>query len=160
MTFDLVFDTIKLMKDKTFITLTGLFFLLFVIGIGAITLDKPLSSILRAKNVAPSQFKSFGMAYPQIASVGNISKGQKPTDVKVSIYIRGIDGSILTNKSVKITVDPSIVNIEPSDTQVTNDIGQAQFTITSQVEGKVKIKAHETTSNIDIMNIPTVEFIK
>ena len=172
LTFNLCFDTIliknsfsarlcaKPMKDKTFVALSGIFFLLFVIGIGAVTLNKPISTMLRAKNVASSPLKSFGMIFPQIASVGDPAKGIKPADVKVSIYIRGVDGSILPNRSVKLAADPANVSIEPADVQVTNDIGQAQFTISSQVVGKVKLIARETTSNTEIINIPTVEFVK
>src|SRR3990167_4936296 len=143
------------MKDKTFTALSGIFFLLFVIGIGAVTLDQPLSNILRAKNVVPSPLKSFGMAYPQIGTIGNPATGQLPTKVKVSIYIRGVDGSILSNRNVKLSANPSVIAIEPSDTQQTNDIGQAQFTISSPTAGKFKLKAEETTSKTEVINIPS-----
>ena len=149
------------MKDKTFVTLSAIFFLLFVIGIGAVTLNQPITTMLRARNVAPSPLKSFGMIYPQIASIGDPAIGQKPTDVKVSIYIRGVDGSILPNRNVKLTADPSsTVSIKPGDVQVTNDIGQAQFTVSSTFLGKVKLIAQETSTNTEIINIPTVEFVQ
>lgn len=141
------------MKDKTFAALSGIFFLLFVIGVGAVALNQPLSFMLRAKNVAPSPLKSFGVVFPQIASSGN-------RNVKVSIYIRGVDGSILANRNVKLTGDPEIIKIAPSETQVTNEIGQAEFTITSDTIGKVKLIAQETSTNTDIINIPTVEFVQ
>lgn len=141
------------MKDKTFTALSGIFFLLFVIGIGAVTLNKPLSTMLRAKNVAPSPLKSFGVVFPQIATAGN-------TNVKVSIYIRGVDGSILENRNVRLSAEPATVTIAPSDTQITNNIGQAEFTVSAQTEGKIKLKAQETSTNTDIINIPTVEFVK
>ena|SRR3989338_9263517 len=148
------------MKDKTFIALSTLFFLLFVISIGAVTFNKPLSFILRAKNVAPSALKSFAIAFPQIASIGDQTKGNPPSKIKVSVYIRGVDGSILANRRVRLSSDPPIILIEPSDTLTTNSMGQAQFTISSSAQGKVQLKARETTSNIDVVNIPTVEFVQ
>ena len=148
------------MKDKTFIALSGIFFLLFFIGIGALTLNTPLSNILKAKNIAPSPHKSFAVAFPQIASIGDPLKNRDPVKIKVSVYIRGVDGSILSNRTVKLAAEPPIVSIEPSDTQTTNDIGQAQFYVSSHQEDQVKLMAKELTSNIDIINIPTVEFVK
>lgn len=142
-----------MIKDKTFTALSGIFFLLFVIGIGAVTLNKPLSTMLRAKDVKPSPLKSFGVVFPQIATIGT-------TQVKVSVYVRGVDGAILPKKNIKLTSDPAVISVAPSDTQVTNDIGQAQFTVSSQTEGKIKLIAQETTSNTQIINIPTVEFVK
>ncbi|OGG03152.1 hypothetical protein A2W14_03560 [Candidatus Gottesmanbacteria bacterium RBG_16_37_8] len=147
------------MKDKTFITLSGIFFLLFFIGIGALTLNKPVSNILRAKNVVPSPLKSFAVVFPQIASVGDKSQGKEPSKIKISVYIRGVDGSILPSKSVKLSADPPNIIIEPSDTQLTNNIGQAQFSISSQIQGKIKLIAKELASNIEVVNIPTVEFV-
>ena len=148
------------MKDKTFIALSTLFFLLFFIAIGALTLNRPVTNILRAKNVAPSPLKSFGVVFPQVASVGDETKGKPPTIIKISVYIRGVDGSILSNRNVKLSAEPANVLIEPSDTQLTNSIGQAQFTISSKIQGKVKLIARETTSNIVVVNIPTVEFVQ
>ena len=139
------------MKDKTFVALSGLFFLVFVIGIGALTLNKPLSNILSAKNVAPSPLKSFGVVFPQTANLGS--------PAKVSIYIRGVDGSILANKTVKLSGVPAIT-IAPSDTSVTNEIGQAQFSVTVQTAGKVILKAVETSSNTEVINIPSIEFVQ
>lgn len=140
------------MKDKTFVALSGLFFLVFVIGIGAVTLNRPLSNILRAKNVVPSPLKSFAVAFPQIITVGKTSK--------ISVYIRGVDGNILPNKTVKLSAEPASVSIEPADTNSTNDIGQAEFSISSQTTGKVKLKAVEVASNTEIINIPSVEFVQ
>ena len=141
------------MKDKTFTALSGIFFLLFIIGVGAVTLNEPISTMLRAKNVAPSPLKSFGVVFPQIASTGR-------SNVKVSVYIRGVDGSILANRSVKLSAEPAVVTIAPSDSAITNEIGQAEFTLTSDSTGKIKLKAQETTSNTDIINIPSVEFVQ
>ncbi|OGG00726.1 hypothetical protein A2153_00350 [Candidatus Gottesmanbacteria bacterium RBG_16_38_7b] len=148
------------MKDKTFVALSLLFFLLFFIAIGALTINIPVTNILRAKNVAPSPLKSFGVAFPQIASVGDETKGQSPAKIKISIYIRGVDGSILANRSVQLSSEPAQILIEPPSTVTTNSIGQAQFTVSSKIQGKYKLIARETTSNIEVVNIPTVEFIQ
>ena len=147
------------MKDKTFIALSALFFLLFFIGIGAFTLNQPLSSILTATNVAPSPLKSFAVVFPQIVSISDISRID-PAKIKVSVYIRGVDGSILPNRTVKLSADPPIVNIMPSDTSDTNTIGQAEFFVSSRETGKIKLIAKEVSSNIDIVNIPSVEFVE
>lgn len=148
------------MKDKTFTALSGIFFLLFVIGIGAVTLNQPLSTMLKARNVAPSPLKSFGVVFPQVSTLSSAAGTSKPAKVKVSIYIRGVDGSILENRNVKLASDPNIVTIEPSDTQVTNSIGQAEFTISSETQGKIKLKAWDTSTNTEVINIPSVEFVQ
>lgn len=147
------------MKDKTFIALSGIFFLLFFMAVAALTLNKPLSSILKAKNTAPSPLKSFGVAFPQVGNIGNSSTGEQATKIRVSVYIRGVDGSILDNRNVQLSAQPSIVTIEPANTAVTNNIGQAEFYISSHQAGKIKLTATELASKITINNIPTVEFV-
>jgi hypothetical protein len=142
------------MKDKTFLALSALFFIVFIIGVSTVALNSsPFSNILKAKDVTPSPLKSFGVVFPQVAPAGvNSAK------VKVSVYIRGVDGSILPNRNVKLQADMPEVVIEPSDTAVTNNIGQAEFMIKSNTAGTAKLLAKETGSNIEIVNIPTVEF--
>lgn len=148
------------MKDKTFIALASLFFLIFLTAIGAVTLNKPINNILRAKDVAPSPLKSFGVVFPQIATAGNEESGQQSTKVKVSIYIRGVDGSILSNRTVKLASDFIGVKITPSNTVTTNNIGQAEFFVSSIEPGTIKLTATEVASNTLVLNIPTVEFVK
>lgn len=148
------------MKDKTFVALSSLFFLIFFIGIASVTLNKPLSNILKAKDVAPSPLKSFGVVFPQIGVAGDINNPNSSTKVKVSVYIRGIDGSILPNRAVKLAADMPSISIIPSDTQMTNNIGQAEFFITSNQTGKAKLTATDVSSNISVVNIPTVEFTR
>ncbi len=140
------------MKDKTFVTLAGLFFLLFIIGIAALTLNQPLSGILRARNVTPSPLKSFGVVFPQVGSAG--------TGIRVSVYVRDVNGSVIPNRLVKLAASSSDVIIKPSDTQTTDNIGQAQFTVTSPVKGIVKFTATDTESNTVISNIPTAQIIE
>lgn len=146
------------MKDKTFVALSSLFFLIFFIGVVSVTLNKPLSNILRAKDVAPSPLKSFGIVFPQIGAVGDATGIKNPTKIKVSIYIRGVDGSILSNRTVKLAADLPSISIQPADTQMTNNIGQAEFFITSNQAGRAKLTATDVSSNISVVNIPTVEF--
>ena len=147
------------MKDKTFMALSSLFFLLFFVAVGSITLNRPLSGILKAKNVAPSPLKSFAVVFPQVAKISD-SRGGNGTKIKVSVYIRGVDGSILPNRTVKLTADNPSVSIEPADSMQTNDIGQAEFLVASQEAGKTKVTATEVATNTQVINIPTIEFIK
>ena len=139
------------MKDKTFIVLSATFFLLFAIGTATLTLNNPLSQILRAKDVAPSPLKSFGVVFPQVGVSGT-------TKIKVSIYIRDVNGGLLPNRAVKLSSDSEFVSITPSDTQNTNSIGQAEFFITSTGTGKIKIAATDVATNTSVVNIPSVEF--
>ena len=139
------------MKDKTFIVLSATFFLLFAIATATLTLNNPLSQILRAKDVAPSPLKSFGVVFPQVGVSG-------ATKIKVSIYIRDVNGGLLPNRAVKLSSDSEVVSITPSDTQNTNSIGQAEFFITSSESGKVNINAIDVATNTNVVNIPSVEF--
>lgn len=138
------------MKDKKFLTLTGIFLTLFLVGISIIAVENPVSQMLRATNVAPSPLKSFATVFPQIEQLGN--------QVKVSVYIREVNGRALPNRQVQLSVSDSQVTISPSTAQTTNDIGQVQFFLTSNVPGIFKITATDVATNTNVVNIPTVEF--
>lgn len=145
------------MKDKTFVALTGIFFLVFLIAVVSLTFNTQLSSILSAKNVSPSSLKSFGVVFPQVGVVQS-RDGTKPgTKIKVSIYIRDNSGDLLAKRSVKLTSDLQSVTIIPNVDE-TNDIGQAEFQIISTSVGKARLVATDVASNTEIINIPTVEF--
>lgn len=146
------------MKDKKFLALSSLFFLLFVVGMATVTLNKPLSGLLRAKNVAPSALKSFIIAFPQKGSTGVEGSPKPPTKIKVSVYIRDVNGSVLPGRSVKLVASLPSVVIAPSDTQTTNNLGMAQFFITAKAPGKTTLTATEIASNTTIANAPTIEF--
>jgi hypothetical protein len=145
------------MKDKTFVTLAGLFFLLFIGGIIAVALENPTAGFFtRASSAAPSPLKSFAITYPtKAARVGDT--------VKVSVYIRDVNGTSLPGRSVKLSANSAVISISPSDTLVTNDaIGQAQFFITSATPQKIVLTITDVTSNppIEVVQVPTVEFIQ
>lgn len=138
------------MKDKAFLSLTALFFLIFLAGIAIVTLEKPTSLMLRAKNENPSTLKSFAVAFPQVGPLGS--------QIKVSVYVRDNNGAILSGRPVKLSTDNSAVTITPGDTQNTNNIGMAEFFITTKEAGKVQLIAVDINSNTTIVNIPSVEF--
>jgi len=117
---------------------------------GIVTLNQPISYLLRARNVTPSPSKSFVMVFPQVAPIN--------TKVKVSVYIRDVNGVSLPNRRVKVSTDVSGVSFMPSDTQTTNEIGMAQFSMVSASNGRVKISAIDMESNTNIINTPSVEF--
>lgn len=147
----------RTMKDKKFVALASFFFLLFFGGIAVVALQKPTTQILRAKNSNPSALKSFIIVFPQIATAGDENSTNKSTQVKVSVFIRDEGGSVLPARSVQLTTSPS-VNIKPADTVITDNLGNAQFFITSSASGVVKLTATDLGSNITINNTPTVEF--
>lgn len=138
------------MKDKAFITLAGMFFLLFFMGVGAVAFNEPLSNLIRAKDVTPSADKSFGVVFPQVAKTGD--------RVKVSIYIRDTAGNVLTGRSIKLAAVDDVIQVSPSDTQATNSIGQAEFSITTNRPSTIKLSASDLSSKTQVVNIPTVEF--
>lgn len=138
------------MTDKKFLTLSGLFFLIFFAGVAVITLEKPTSQILRAKNENPSPLKSFAVVFPQVAAVNN--------KVKVSVYMRDVNGTVLANRTVQLATNPTTVEITPSNNQTTDNIGMAQFFISSKDPGKIEILATDLASNTALANLPTVEF--
>src|SRR3989344_1808668 len=138
------------MKDKAFITLAVMFFLIFFMGVGIVAFNEPLSNMIRAKDEKPSADKSFGVVFPQVAKTGD--------KVKVSIYIRDVSGNVLANRSIKLAAVQGTVQVAPSDTLATNDIGQAEFSITTSNPGTVKLAASDLSSNTQVNNIPTIEF--
>lgn len=138
------------MKDKKFIILSSIFFLLFFMSMVMVSFDRPISQILRARTSNPSSAKSFIVPFPQIATVGS--------KIKASVYIRGVNGETLPSRAIKLTTNSLSVTIIPSETQNTNDIGQAEFFITSDIPEKVQIQAVDVVSNTTIVNVPTVEF--
>lgn len=149
------------MKDKTFVTLAGLFFLIFFGGVIAVTLEKPtLNFLTRASTVNPSPFKSFAVVFPQVGVAANAQSGKEPTKIKVSVYIRDVNGTVLPNRTVKLATLSASVNITPSDTQSTNTIGQAQFFITANTPGTVNLTVTDVASNTTVVNVPSVEFTK
>ncbi len=141
------------MKDKKFLALSSLFFLLFLAAMGIATLNQPIGNLLRARNIIPSPNKSFVMVFPQIAKAGD-------GKIKISVYIRDVNGESLPNRKVKVSSGTSGVSFAPSDIQTTNKIGMAQFFMTSASIGRVEIAAVDTASNTSVINIPSVEFVK
>ena|SRR3990170_9094965 len=139
------------MKDKKFLALSALFFLMFFAGTAIITLEQPTSQLLRARTENPSPLKSFAVAFPQVGVVNS-------TKIKVSVYIRDVSGTQLGNRSVKLSATGTGVTFDPSDTLTTNSIGEAQFFMQSSKPGKIQLTATDVESNMSIVNIPTVEF--
>ncbi len=123
-----------------------------------IFISKPTSQILRAKNSALSPLKSFVIIFPQIGVAGSDTSVNKPTKIKVSVFVRDVNGNSLPGKTIKLAANPSSVFITPSDTVSTDTIGQAQFFISSESPGQVQLTASDTVSNTNIENVPTIEF--
>lgn len=146
------------MKDKKFLALSSLFFLLFFAMIGFASLDQPISGILRAKNSTMSPLKSFAVVFPQMGVAGQENSETPATKVKISVYIRDVTGESMPGRSVKLAADAAGVNIVPADSQNTDELGMAQFFLTSTSPGKIKLTATDLTSGTPIANIPTVEF--
>lgn len=145
------------MKDKKFLALASFFFLLFFAGIATVALQSPISQVLRAKNVNPSPLKSFIIVFPQVGVAGDEASTNKPTQIKVSVFMRDQGGSVLPGRSVQLTTSPS-ANIKPADTVSTDNLGMAQFFISSSQTGTVKLTATDLASNTSVSNAPTVEF--
>lgn len=136
------------MKDKKFVALLSIFFILFLAGITLLAVEKPATQILRAKSSAPSPLKSFAIVFPQVTSVGK--------EVKVSVFVREVNGRVLPNRQVQLTASPPQVEVKPAEALTTNDLGQAEFIISSDTPGQIKLTAVELESNISISNIPSV----
>ncbi len=145
------------MKDKKFAALSLLFFLLFFAGIVTVALQKPTNQVLRAKNVNPSPLKSFIIVFPQIGTAGNENSDKKPSQIKVSVYIRDESGSVLPGRSVQLTTSPAVTT-KPADTVATDNLGMAQFYISASEKGTVKLTATDLSSNTAVANSPTVDF--
>lgn len=140
------------MKDKKFLALSVLFFLMFFAAIGVLTLDQPTRQILRAKNTNPSPLKSFVAIPLQIGKAG-VNK------LKISVFIRDINGAVLSNRQVIMTTTPS-TTVSPADTQTTDSLGMVQFFIESTDPGKIQLTITDISSNMTLANVPTVEFVQ
>lgn len=141
------------MKDKPFLVLSGLFFLLFLGGMMmfAMTQTGP-STILKATNAAVSPLKSFVIVFPQVASAG--------TKIKVTVTLRDVNGVAIPSRSVQLASSSIPLSITPVNIQVTDENGQAQFFITSNTAGTAQLTATELSGNVSIVNIPTAQFTK
>lgn len=148
------------MKDKTFTTLIGLFFLLFIGGVIAIALEKPTAGFFtRASNANFSPLKSFAIVFPQVVSIGNTATGKSAMKTIVSVYLRDVNGTVIPNRSVHLSVNSNTVIITPSDTISTGANGLAQFSLTSNTAQKVELSITDSTNpSTPIVNVPTVEF--
>lgn len=139
------------MKDKKFLILSSAFFLLFIIGMLSLTLDKPTSQILRASNAVPSPLKSFVIVYPQTTQA-------REGKIKVTVYLRDASSNVLPNRNILLASSPNNIDITPSQTLNTDNLGMAQFMISSKNPGKVVILATDAASGTTISNTPSVEF--
>jgi hypothetical protein len=149
------------MKDKTFTILLGLFFLLFFGGVIAVALGNPITGLFtQATDATPSSSKSFVVVFPQVGMASNAETGTLGTKIKVTVYLRDENGKLLSSRAVNISSDSNSVQFTPNDTQQTNNIGQAQFFMTSSFPGQVTLSIKDVKSNIPVANIPTVEFTK
>lgn len=146
------------MKDKKFLALSSLFFLLFIGAMSTILMSRPTSQILRAKNSVPSPLKSFVIVFPQVGVAGSDTSINKPTKIKVSVFMRDVNGNLLPGRTIRLSSNPPNINIIPSDTLTTDNIGQAQFFITSETTGKIQLIASDTVTSTNIASVPTVEF--
>lgn len=146
------------MKDKAFLTLIGVFFVVLIAGFAIITIDQPTSSITNASTAKPHPLKSFVVAYPQVGVAGDENSTKKPTKLKVTVTLLDASNNIIPNRQVRLTADLGSVIITPSDTIATNATGQAQFFLTSTSPGKATLTATDILNNVAISQIPTVEF--
>ena len=147
------------MKDKTFLSLSILFFLLFFMGIGVLTLDKPVSRMfLRASNVNPSSLKSFAIVFPQVTSVSSTNRPKN--EMKVTATIRDVNGTILADRKIQLNTSLSGTLVSPSELQTTDQNGQAVFYLSSSLPGKGNLTITDLDSNTQITNIPSVEFVQ
>ena len=155
------------MKEKKFIILTGFFFLVFVLGVGVLTLEQPLSRFLRASNVTPPSPKK------SIILVTSPSRVAVNNPVNILVTVRGEDTKVLpAGRRVRLFAymngdpNPSTVTITPNkavsdqpNTGETEDVG-AKFTITSSATGIVTLRVTDITDKeINLGNNPTVEFV-
>lgn len=146
------------MKDRKFLALSSFFFLLFFLAIAGVALDRPLSLFLRAKNVTVSPLKSFVIVFPQIGAAGLEGSDKPPTKIKVTVYLRDINGNVVSGHNIKLASSLEGTSIIPADTQPTNELGMVQFFLSSPNPGKSQLAATDLIGNISVMNIPSVEF--
>lgn len=156
------------MKDKTFSTLSGLFFLIFFVGVTAVALEQPLrSQFIRAKDAIPHPVKSAVFISPQIGKIGDEGTPVKPQKITVSVFLRDASSQAISGTKVELAVklEPeaptNAVTIAPGKS-TTDENGLAKFTVTSKKSGKAQFTVMNLEKNtpVDIQSIPTVEFIE
>lgn len=149
--------TIVIMKDKTFISLSVLFFILFFLGIALVGFEKPLLNTIFALNENPDTGKCFGVIFPFSGTAGDENSPTRPTKIRVTVVIRDKNNKFLSNRPIRLVPDLSSVTVSPTDTQNTAN-GQAVFEISSSRAGTVHLKAIDLNSKAVIEKIPSAEF--
>lgn len=147
------------MNDKKFIVLSSIFFLFFIFGVGSLLFQDPLSTVLKATTATVSETKSLITALPQVCSEGLNPAGKCPDrKIKVDVYIRSDSGDLLAGKTVKLATDLSGVTVSPSDTQITDKNGKAEFILSSSTKGTAHLTAQEQASGKILTQKLSVEF--
>ncbi len=118
--------------------------------------------LIRAQNSRAHPLKSFAILFPQVVAVGKENDSNKTNEIKVTVTIRDANGLILPNRRVQLSSSLNSTIISPSDTQITNNNGQAIFYLSSSSPGTAKLTIVDLDSNplVEIANVPSAEFIQ
>lgn len=156
-----------IMKDKKFIILSSIFFLLFIFSIGSLLIGNPLSNYIKAATVTVSASKSIITALPQACSVSNNAPFPcAEKKIKVDVYVRSEGGDLIPNRTVQLSTQNGIadkITISPSGNQITNTFGKAEFILSSDTIGKTDLIAKDITDpdsakHIQIAQPLSIEF--
>ena len=137
--------------DKKFLFLSFTFFLSFTLFISIMILNKPLSSLTRAKEeLLPSAQTSLILAWPLTV----IADGKTP--VHINVFIRNNKNVPLSNK--KVTVNSTLGQIREIQS-TTDKNGKANFILTSNNTGLAEVDA-VVDGNIKLNQKITIKFEK
>lgn len=119
--------------DKKFIILTSLFFLSFTLFTSMIVFNKPLTTLIRAKeDFVPSSTNSIMFAWPLS------SPADGKTKVNITVFVRNSKNLTLSNKKVTLSSNlGEITEIQP----ISDKSGKSIFSLTSNQPGIAEIKS-------------------
>ena len=135
--------------DKKLVGLMVVFVVFFAVFTVAVVFKSPIQTFTRAASeLVPSSDKSLLFSWPK-----TIKADGKET-VTIDVLVRNGETVPIANKEVKLST--TLGKIE-NDTQTTNKLGRATFTITSDVKGTGEISAIADGST-QLINKVSVKF--
>ncbi len=137
--------------DRKLTILIIIFLLVFTLFISYLVLNKQIVTFTRAaEELIPSTETSLIFAWPLTAKSNGLEK------VEVNVFIRNYKNVPLVNKKVNLITN--LGSVSP-DNQMTDKLGKATFSLTSNNSGIAEIKA-VVDDKIQIKQTVSIKFVE
>jgi len=139
----------KIKTDSKFIIVSLIFFVLFIFVLGSVVLESPIRSFVKAREAVTSPAKSFMVIWPLTLPADGKSIS------KVSVFLRNDKEEALAGKTARLT--STVGTVKPAQVQ-TDNIGKADFQITSDTPGNAVLSVSDTETNTPLSQQISIEF--